>query len=81
VGILTAKSVRERLPGWWSDLEDASYRPPPTGLRSRSRPLPGAEPKPQRLPAGYDKSAGVRQFHGCYAAAEGPLWGPARRGR
>jgi len=34
--------------------------------------------RPQRLPANYHKTAGVRQFHGCYAVAEDRLWGVVR---
>jgi transposase len=35
--------------------------------------------KPQRLPANYHKTAGVRQFHGCYSVGEDRLWGVVRR--
>jgi transposase len=35
--------------------------------------------KPQRLPANYHKTAGVRQFHGCYCVADDRLWGVVRR--
>jgi transposase len=45
-------------------------------------PTPGScwapRGKPQRLPANYHKTAGVRQFHGCYAVAEDRLWGVVR---
>src|SRR4051812_47178914 len=45
-------------------------------------PTPGAcwapRGKPQRLPANYHKSAGVRQFHGCYSVTEDRLWGVVR---
>jgi transposase len=34
--------------------------------------------KPQRLPANYHKTAGVRQFHGCYSVGEDRLWGVVR---
>jgi transposase len=46
-------------------------------------PTPGAcwapARRPQRLRANYHKSAGVRQFHGCYAVGEDRLWGVVRR--
>jgi transposase len=35
--------------------------------------------KPQRLRANYHKSAGVRQFHGCYSVGEDRLWGVVRQ--
>lgn len=45
-------------------------------------PTPGScwapRGRPQRLPANYHKTAGVRQFHGCYAVAEDRLWGVVR---
>jgi transposase len=45
-------------------------------------PTPGScwapRGKPQRLPANYHKTAGVRQFHGCYSVAEDRLWGVVR---
>ena len=45
-------------------------------------PTPGScwapRSKPQRLPANYHKTAGVRQFHGCYAVGEDRLWGVVR---
>jgi transposase len=45
-------------------------------------PTPGAcwapKGKPQRLPANYHKTAGVRQFHGCYSVGEDRLWGVVR---
>jgi transposase len=34
--------------------------------------------KPQRLRANYHKTAGVRQFHGCYSVGEDRLWGVVR---
>jgi transposase len=34
--------------------------------------------RPQRLPANYHKTSGVRQFHGCYAVGEDRLWGVIR---
>jgi transposase len=34
--------------------------------------------RPQRLPANYHKTAGVRQFHGCYSVGEDRLWGVVR---
>lgn len=46
-------------------------------------PTPGAcwapKGKPQRQPANYHKTAGVRQFHGCYSVGEDRLWGVVRR--
>jgi transposase len=45
-------------------------------------PTPGAawapRGRPQRLPANYHKTAGVRQFHGCYSVGEDRLWGVVR---
>ena len=47
------------------------------------QPIPGAgwaaKGKPARLPANYHKTAGVRQFHGCYSLADDQLWGVVRR--
>jgi hypothetical protein len=34
--------------------------------------------RPQRLPANYHKTAGVRQFHGRYSVADDRLWGVVR---
>jgi transposase len=45
-------------------------------------PTPGAcwapKGRPQRVAANYHKTAGVRQFHGCYSVGEDRLWGVAR---
>jgi transposase len=45
-------------------------------------PTPGAcwapTGKPARLRANYHKTAGVRQFHGCYCVSEDRLWGVVR---
>ena len=30
------------------------------------------------MPANYHKTAGVRQFHGCYSVGEDRLWGVVR---
>jgi transposase len=35
--------------------------------------------RPQRQPANYHKSHGVRQFHGCYSVGDDELWGVVRR--
>ena len=35
--------------------------------------------RPQRLPANYTKSHGVRQFHGCYSIGDDQLFGTVRR--
>ena len=35
--------------------------------------------RPQRQPANYNKTHGVRQFHGCYSVGEDVLWGVVRR--
>ena len=37
--------------------------------------------KPQRQPANYHKTHGVRQFHGCYSLGEDRLWGVVRAGK
>jgi len=46
------------------------------------QPIPGVgwapTRRPHRLPANYHKSAGVRQFHGCYSIGEDRLWGVVR---
>jgi transposase len=34
---------------------------------------------PQRQPANYHKTHGVRQFHGCYSIGDDELWGVVRR--
>ena len=34
--------------------------------------------KPQRQPANYHKTHGVRQFHGCYSIGDDTLWGVVR---
>ena len=45
-------------------------------------PVPGVcwapKGKPARLRANYHKTAGVRQFHGCYSVADDRLWGVVR---
>jgi transposase len=45
-------------------------------------PVPGVcwapKGKPARLRANYHKTAGVRQFHGCYSLADDRLWGVVR---
>ncbi|WP_324275617.1 IS630 family transposase [Blastococcus brunescens] len=35
--------------------------------------------RPQRLPANYHKTQGVRQFHGCYSVDADRLWGVVRK--
>jgi transposase len=35
--------------------------------------------RPQRQPANYHKTHGVRQFHGCYSIGDDELWGVVRR--
>jgi len=35
--------------------------------------------QPQRQPANYHKTHGVRQFHGCYSIGDDELWGVVRR--
>ena len=35
--------------------------------------------KPDRLPATYHRTHGVRYFHGCYSVGDDPLWGVIRR--
>ena len=35
--------------------------------------------RPQRQPANYTKTHGVRQFHGCYCVGDDTLWGVVRR--
>src|SRR6059058_394728 len=46
------------------------------------QPIPGVgwapTRRPHRLPANYHKTAGVRQFHGCYSIGEDRLWGVVR---
>jgi transposase len=46
------------------------------------QPVPGVgwapKGRPCRLPANYHKTAGVRQFHGCYSIGEDRLWGVVR---
>jgi hypothetical protein len=47
------------------------------------RPCHGAgwakETKPDRLPATYHRTHGIRYFHGCYRLADDHLWGVNRR--
>ncbi len=40
-----------------------------------------AKKRPQRLPANYHKTCGVRQFHGCYSVGDDTLWGVVRRAK
>ena len=35
--------------------------------------------RPQRQPANYNKTHGVRQFHGCYCVGDDTLWGTVRK--
>jgi transposase len=46
------------------------------------QPIPGVgwapTRRPHRLPGNYHKTAGVRQFHGCYSIGEDRLWGVVR---
>jgi transposase len=37
------------------------------------------EKKPNRLPATYHRTHGIRYFHGCYSLGEDQLWGVTRR--
>jgi transposase len=49
------------------------------------QPTPGVgwapRGRPVRLPANCHKTAGVRQFHGCYSIGEDRLWGVVRAGK
>ena len=51
--------------------------------RCRSGPRGGSAwapvRRPQRQPANYNKTHGVRQFHGCYSVGDDMLWGVVRR--
>lgn len=38
-----------------------------------------ARKRPQRLRANYNKTCGVRQFHGCYSYSDDTIWGVVRR--
>ena len=37
------------------------------------------ESKPDRLPATYHRTHGIRYFHGCYSLGDDQLWGVNRR--
>ena len=45
---------------------------------SRRRPGRGSS-KPDRLPATYHRTHGIRYFHGCYSLGDDKLWGVNRR--
>ena len=42
-------------------------------------PAGPAETRPDRLPATYHRTHGVRYFHGCYSLGDDQLWGVIRR--
>jgi hypothetical protein len=44
-----------------------------------ARPAWARRSKPDRLPATYHRTHGIRYFHGCYSLADDQLWGVTRR--
>ncbi|MGI5458569.1 IS630 family transposase [Streptomyces sp. CA-249302] len=51
----------------------------PLGIRPTAGSCWGARKRPDRLPATYHRTHGVRYFHGCYSVGDDRLWGVDRR--
>ena len=51
----------------------------PLSIRPRGGSAWAPASRPQRQPANYNKTHGVRQFHGCYSVGDDTLWGVVRR--
>lgn len=69
------EEVLDRFPGRVFAFDEFG----PLGIR----PTPGAgwadQKRPDRLPATYNRTHGVRYFHGCYSVGDDRLWGVNRR--
>ncbi|MCG2623059.1 IS630 family transposase [Arthrobacter sp. I2-34] len=50
----------------------------PLGIRPTAGSGWAPAGKPQRIPANYHRTAGVRYFHGCYSVGSDTLWGVNR---
>jgi hypothetical protein len=50
----------------------------PLGIRPTAGSGWAAKKHPDRLPATYRRTHGVRYFHGCYSAGDNRLWGVNR---
>lgn len=51
----------------------------PLGIRPTAGASWAEQGQPQRLPATYHRTHGVRYFHGCYSVGDDRLWGVNRR--
>lgn len=51
----------------------------PLGIRPTAGSCWAARKHPDRLPAAYHLTGGVRYFHGCYCIGDDTLWGVNRR--
>ncbi len=51
----------------------------PLGIRPTAGLCWAKQGKPDRLPAAYHRTHGVRYFHGCYSVGDDTLWGVNRR--
>ncbi|GAA2654161.1 hypothetical protein GCM10010307_66100 [Streptomyces vastus] len=53
----------------------------PLGIRPTGGSCWAEQTRPDRLPATYHRTHGVRYFHGCYSVGDDTLWGVNRRSK
>ncbi|GKQ34605.1 hypothetical protein ALMP_11540 [Streptomyces sp. A012304] len=51
----------------------------PLGIRPTAGSCCAGRKRPDRVPATYHRTHGVRYFHGCYSVGDDRLWGVNRR--
>ena len=56
-----------------------SSRRPGRGLSARTTSSWSSKTRPDRLPATYRRTDGIRYLHGCYSLGDDQLWGVMRR--
>ncbi|MFF7098120.1 IS630 family transposase [Streptomyces rubradiris] len=69
------EEVLDRFPGRVFAFDEFG----PLGIRPTAGSGWAARKRPDRLPATYHRTHGVRYFHGCYSVGDDRLWGVNRR--
>jgi hypothetical protein len=69
------EEVLDRFPDWVFAFDEFG----PLGIRPTSGSGWARQGHPDRLPATYHRTHGVRYFHGCYSVGGDTLWGVNRR--